>query len=31
MAFNMTKETKDRYIIDFISGQEVKATPEELK
>lgn len=25
----MTKETKEGYIIDFISGQEVKATPEE--
>lgn len=27
----MTKETKDGYIIDFISGQEVKATPEEIE
>jgi len=31
MAVNMTKETKDGYIIDFISGQEVKATPEEIE
>jgi len=31
MAANMTKETKDGYIIDFISGQEVKATPEEIE
>ncbi len=27
----MTKETKDGYIVDFISGQEVKATPEEIE
>lgn len=27
----MTEETKDGYIIDFISGQEVKATPEEIQ
>lgn len=27
----MTKETKDGYTIDFISGQEVKATPEEIE
>lgn len=27
----MTKETKDGYIIDFISGKEVKATPEEIE
>ncbi len=27
----MTQETKDGYIIDFISGQEVKATPEEIE
>ncbi len=27
----MTKETKDGYIIDFISGQEVKATLEEIE
>jgi type I restriction enzyme M protein len=27
----MTKSTKDGYIIDFISGQEVKATPEEIQ
>ena len=27
----MTKETKDGYIIDFISGQKVKATPEEIE
>ena len=27
----MTKETRDGYIIDFISGQEVKATPEEIE
>ena len=27
----MTKETKEGYIIDFISGQEVKATPEEVE
>lgn len=27
----MTKETKDGYINDFISGQEVKATPEEIE
>lgn len=27
----MTKETKDGYIIDYISGQEVKATPEEIE
>lgn len=27
----MTKEIKDGYIIDFISGQEVKATPEEIE
>jgi len=27
----MTKETKDGYLIDFISGQEVKATPEEIE
>lgn len=27
----MRKETKDGYIIDFISGQEVKATPEEIE
>ena len=31
MAVNMTKETKDGYIVDFISGQEVKATPEEIE
>jgi type I restriction enzyme M protein len=31
MEINMTKETKDGYIIDFISGQEVKATPEEIE
>jgi len=31
MAVNMTQETKDGYIIDFISGQEVKATPEEIE
>lgn len=31
MAVNMTKETKDGYIIDFISGHEVKATPEEVE
>jgi type I restriction enzyme M protein len=31
MAVNMEKETKDGYIIDFISGQEVKATPEEIE
>lgn len=28
---NTTQETKDGYIIDFISGQEVKATPEEIE
>lgn len=27
----MAKEAKDGYIIDFISGQEVKATPEEIE
>ncbi len=27
----MTKETRDGYIIDFISGQEVKETPEEIE
>lgn len=27
----MTEETKDGYIIDFISGQEVKETPEEIE
>ena len=27
----MSKATKDGYIIDFISGQEVKATPEEIE
>ena len=27
----MTKETKDGYIIDFISGQEIKGTPEEIE
>ncbi len=27
----MTKETKDGYLIDFISGQEIKATPEEVE
>ena len=27
----MTKETKHGYIIDFISGQEIKATPEETE
>jgi type I restriction enzyme M protein len=27
----MTKETKEGYLIDFISGQEVKATPEEVE
>jgi len=27
----MTKETKEGYIIDYISGQEVKATPEEVE
>lgn len=27
----MTKETKEGYIVDFISGQEVKATPEETE
>jgi type I restriction enzyme M protein len=31
MAVNMTKETRDGYIIDFISGQEVKETPEEIE
>jgi type I restriction enzyme M protein len=31
MAVNMTKETKDGYIIDFISGQEIKGTPEEIE
>jgi len=31
MAVNMTQETKDGYIIDFISGQGVKATPEEIE
>jgi len=31
MAGNMTKETKDGYIIDFISGQEVRGTPEEVE
>jgi len=31
MGNNMTKETKGGYIIDFISGQEVKATPEEVE
>ncbi len=31
MVENMTKETKDGYLIDFISGQEVKATPEEVE
>lgn len=28
---NTTQQTKDGYIIDFISGQEVKATPEEIE
>lgn len=27
----MIKETKDGYLIDFISGQEIKATPEEVE
>ena len=27
----MTKETKDGYIIDYISGQEIKGTPEEIE
>jgi len=27
----MTNETKDGYIIDFISGQKLKATPEEIE
>jgi type I restriction enzyme M protein len=31
MAVNMKKETKDGYLIDFISGQEIKATPEEVE
>jgi len=31
MVRNMTKETKDGYLIDFISGQEIKATPEEVE
>jgi type I restriction enzyme M protein len=31
MAVNMIKETKDGYLIDFISGQEIKATPEEVE
>ena len=31
MAVNKIKETKDGYIIDFISGKEVKATPEEIE
>jgi len=31
MVVNMTKETKDGYIIDFISEQEVKAIPEEIE
>jgi len=26
----MKKKPKEGYIIDFISGQEVKATPEEI-
>jgi len=28
---NTTQQTKDGYVIDFISGQEVKATPEEIE
>jgi len=31
MVINMTTETRSGYIIDFISGQEVKATPEETE
>jgi len=27
----MTKETKDGYLIDYISGKEIKATPEEVE
>ena len=27
----MTKETKDGYLIDFISGQEIKGAPEEIE
>jgi type I restriction enzyme M protein len=27
----MTKETKDGFLIDYISGQEIKATPEEIE
>lgn len=28
---NMSKNTKEGYIVDFISGQDVKATPEEVE
>jgi len=31
MAVNMAKETREGYLIDFISGQEIKATPEEVE
>ena len=31
MMENMTKATKEGYIIDYISGQEIKATPEEVE
>jgi len=27
----MSKQKKDKYITDFISGQQVKATPEEVE
>jgi len=31
MEVNMTEETKDGYIIDFISGRKIKAAPEEIE
>ncbi len=31
MMINMSKNTKEGYIVDFISGQDVKATPEEVE
>jgi len=31
MVYNMRKKTKERYLIDYISGQEIKAISEEIE